>query len=544
MRQNNVLAYFSLNEWQEGWEEWRNGMDKKGLLGKKYLVSAEEMKEYDRNTIEYFGMPSMVLMERAALAAAEEIKARFSAGKRVLVVAGCGNNGGDGIAVGRMLGQDGFCVDFCLVGDREKCSKETEIQLKIVEKYGYFLQSKIEDKEYDIIVDALFGVGLSRKLEGEFAEAVRRMNRSGAFVCSIDMPSGIHTDSGEIMGEAVRADLTVTFAFEKLGQKLYPGRRYVGEIVCREIGITPESFSGQGPKVYTLAGEAALAMPERDGGGNKGTFGKALVIAGSINMSGACELCAKSVCRMGAGMVKIMTPEENRVIVQTGIPEALLAVYRVKKEKKGEISEKLHKILEREMEWADCIVIGPGIGKGREARALLEQVLADGTKPLVIDADGLNLLAESPEMQELLTERGRKEKNIVLTPHLAEFSRLYGCTVKEAKSGILCKPKELAEKYGCVIVCKDAATAVAVPEEDVIYLNTVGNDGMATAGMGDVLAGVIGGLLAQGMAAGKAAVLGVYIHGLAGDMAAKEKGRYALMAGDVIECLGSITKEG
>ena len=173
MRQNNVLAYFSLNEWQEGWEEWRNGMDKKGLLGKKYLVSAEEMKEYDRNTIEYFGMPSMVLMERAALAAAEEIKARFSAGKRVLVVAGCGNNGGDGIAVGRMLGQDGFCVDFCLVGDREKCSKETEIQLKIVEKYGYFLQSKIEDKEYDIIVDALFGVGLSRKLEGEFAEAVR-----------------------------------------------------------------------------------------------------------------------------------------------------------------------------------------------------------------------------------------------------------------------------------------------------------------------------------------------------------------------------------
>ncbi len=511
---------------------------------KRYLVSSKEMKEYDRNTIEYFGVPSMALMERAALAVAEEIKARFPAGKKVLIAAGNGNNGGDGIALGRMLRQDGFDVDFCLIGDRGKCSEETKMQLKIVEKYGYPLQSKMEDKEYDIIVDALFGVGLSRKLEGKFAEAVRQINKSSAFVCSVDVPSGIHADDGEVMGEAVRADLTVTFAFEKLGHMRYPGRGYAGETICRDIGITPESFLGSAPEVYTLSGAVDDAMPARYGGGNKGSFGKVLVIAGSVNMSGACELCAKSVYRMGAGMVKIITPEENRIIVQTNIPEALFAPYRINEGKTGESPEKLHKLLEKEMEWADCIVIGPGIGKGKEAYTLLEHVLTDGGKPLVIDADGLNLLAEDHELKGMLAERGKRVPNAVLTPHLAEFSRLCGCTPEEAKKDVLHKTKEMAGRYGCVVVCKDAGTAVAVPNEPEIYWNTVGNDGMATAGMGDVLAGVIGGLLAQGMEAGKAAVVGLYIHGLAGDMAAKEKGQYALMAGDVINCLGSVTKQG
>ncbi len=518
-------------------------MDGKMGWRKKYLVSSAEMKEYDTNTIEYFGLPSLVLMERAAWAVAEEIWARFPAGKKVLVVAGSGNNGGDGIAAGRMLAQAGYHVEFCLIGNREKCSKETETQLKIIEKYGHILQSKMEDKEYDIIVDALFGIGLSRKLEGDYAKTVRQINQCGAFVCSVDIASGIHADSGEVMGEGVKADLTVTFAFEKLGHIFYPGRWYSGEIARKDMGITEESFLGHMPKAYTLTKAARYAMPNRYGGGNKGTFGKVLVIAGSVNMSGACELCAKSVYRMGAGMVKVMTPEENRVIVQTNIPEALLAVYSSKEEKTEESLKKLHKILEKEIEWADCILIGPGIGKSEAAYALLEQVLTEKKKPMVIDADGLNILAESKELQDLLKERGRETKNTVLTPHLAEFSRLYGCRVEEAKRDILQKPEELAETYGCVTVCKDAATAVAVPGEETIYLNTVGNDGMATAGMGDVLTGIIGGLLAQGMEAGKAAVLGVYIHGLAGDKAAEENGRYALMAGDVINCLGDITRQ-
>lgn len=515
-------------------------MEKREWLEKEYLVSAEEMKEYDKNTIEYFGVPSLVLMERAALAAAEEIEARFPHGGRVLVAAGSGNNGGDGIAAGRILRQRGFSVDFYLAGKREKCSRETEEQIKIIDKYGCPLQSKIIDKEYDIIVDALFGIGLSRELEGGFAAAARKINESGAFVCSMDIPSGIHTDSGRRMGEAVKADLTVTFGWRKPGHILYPGNEYCGEIVCKDIGITKESFLKRIPGIYTYTGDAGYGMPCRNRGGNKGTFGKVLVIAGSVNMSGACELCAKAAYRMGAGMVKVVTPEENRVMIQSGVPEALLSTY----EAEGEITEKLHNILEEGMRWADCIVIGPGIGMGEKAYAILKQVLAGEKKPLVIDADGLNLLAKNSELKGCLEKEGTGDggRRIILTPHLAEFARLYGCSLEETKKDIFDKPKELADRYGCVVVCKDARTVVAVPGKKEIYMNTSGNDGMGTAGMGDVLAGMIGGLLAQGMEEEQAAVLGVYIHGAAGDRAAEQKGRYALMAGDVVECLGSVTK--
>lgn len=506
-------------------------------MEKRYLVSAKEMKEYDGNTIQYFGMPSLVLMERAAMAVAEEIEERFAPGKRVLIVAGCGNNGGDGIAVGRILREHGFEVDFCMIGNREKRSKETEIQCGIIEKYGCPLQDKIGDKEYDIMVDALFGIGLSRNLEGRFAQAVKAINASKAFVCSVDIPSGIHTDSGEVMGEAVRAGLTVAFAFQKPGHVLYPGFAYCGETVCRDIGITKESFLGEAPEIYTFCGSPMEGLPARDGGGNKGTFGKALVIAGSVGMSGACELCARSVYRMGAGMVKIVTPEENRTIVQSNLPEALFSAYRTQGAGKEELLGELGQRLEKDMEWSDCILIGPGLGKSKEAYAMLEQVLEKGKQPLVIDADGLNLLAENENLRQLLKECAKAHREIVLTPHLAEFARLFGGTVEDIKSSFLHKPKEMAEKYGCTIVCKDARTVVAAPWGREIYLNTSGNDGMATAGMGDVLTGVIGGLMAQGMDAGEAACLGVYIHGRAGDKAAEEKGRYGLMAGDVVNCL-------
>lgn len=212
---------------------------------KEYLLSAQEMRDCDRNTIEYFGVPSLILMERAALAVAEEIEARCGNSKKVLVAAGCGNNGGDGIAAGRLLMLDGYDVDIWLVGERAKCSRETAKQLEIIEKYGCPLQSKMGNREYDIIVDALFGIGLSRNLEGIYAQAVEEINRRDAFVCAVDIPSGIHTDTGAVMGSAVTADLTVTFAFQKLGHILYPGCQYAGDVVCRQIGITKESFLGK-----------------------------------------------------------------------------------------------------------------------------------------------------------------------------------------------------------------------------------------------------------------------------------------------------------
>lgn len=508
------------------------------MYKKNYVVSAEEMKTYDRNTIDYYGVPSLVLMERAALAVADEIEKRFEKGQRVLVVAGCGNNGGDGIAVGRILLQRGYYVDVCLLGSREKSSEETKTQIKIIEKYGCPVQSKIENIEYDIMIDALFGIGLGRKVEGNWAQTIEKMNRSRAFVCAVDIASGIDADTGAVMGTAVKADMTVTFAFKKLGHLRYPGCEYGGELICTDIGITQDSFFGRYPEVYTYEKGETEGMPGRAADGNKGTFGKVLVIAGSLNMSGACELCARSAYRMGAGMVKIITAEENRVIIQKNIPEALLRTYG-----KNDEEELFYQGVREDMNWADCIVIGPGLGKSRQSYQLLKTVMIHGDTDLLVDADGLNLIAENEELKHWLEQAGKSScrRQMIMTPHMAEFARLYGCTMEEAKENILSAPGKLAKKYGCVVVCKDARTVVADGSREGIYLNTTGNDGMATAGTGDVLAGVIGGLLAQGMRAGEAAALGVYIHGKAGDMVAEEKGRYSLMAGDLIEVLEKIT---
>lgn len=506
------------------------------FVRKRYLVSAEEMKKYDGNTISYFGVPSLVLMERAALAVAEELEKRYgikeNKKRRALIAAGCGNNGGDGIAVGRILRERGYQVTFCLLGEREKCTKETETQLRIIEKYGCPVQSKIEIGEYDIIIDALFGVGLSRRAEGIFAHAIDVINQTNAYVCAVDIPSGIHADTGECMGSAVRADLTVTFAWEKRGHLLYPGCEYTGELVCADIGITEESFLGKPPEFYSYRQAIRELMPARKRSGNKGTFGKVLVIAGSVNMSGACELCARAAYRVGAGMVKIVTPEENRVVIQQDIPEALLRTYPSAGEKLPVLE------LKEDMQWSDCIIVGPGLGMGRQARELLKLALTESEKTLVIDADGLNLLAASEEMRGYL----RKEREIILTPHLGEFARLYGDSMETVKKNLLTAPGELSKRLGVTMVCKDARTVVADWREQDVYLNTTGNDGMATAGMGDVLCGIIGGLSAQGMPASEAARLGVYLHGVAGDRMAAEKGRYALMASDVIRQIETITR--
>lgn len=499
----------------------------------KYFVSSEEMKKYDAVTISHYGIPSLVLMERAALAVTEEIEKRTKRGQRVLVLSGCGNNGGDGIAVGRILMQHGYLVDFVLLGNREGCSEETGRQIAIIEKYGCLLQGKLEDKEYDIIVDALFGIGLSRAVEGSYAQAIEKVNNMSAFICSVDIPSGIDSDTGRVMNKAVKADITVTFAFEKLGHIFYPGCEYAGEVICRDIGITKESFGKRQPAVYSYGNSCRSSleelMPARTGNGNKGTFGKVLVIAGSRNMCGAGELCVKSCYRIGAGMVKLVTAEANREIIQRTVPEALLSTYT---EEQGTLPEGFM----ADVQWADGMIIGPGMGTGKTARLMLEYVLKQSGKPIVIDADGLNILARDQELKKYM-EGIRGSRQIILTPHAAEFARISGCTIRAVKENPLKKVKELADLLGCVLVCKDARTLVAAYNGEQIFMNTTGNDALATAGSGDVLAGIIGGLLMQGMTAREAACTGVYIHGILGERAAAESGKYAVMAGDLTEQL-------
>ena len=493
----------------------------------RYLVSAEEMREYDSNTIEKIGIPACVLMERAALAAADRIEEYFEssgASRHVLVMAGTGNNGGDGLAVARLLSERDYQVEVWTVGDPGRASGQWKRQMEILKKYPVKCTDRPGRREYGALVDALFGVGLTRAVEGMYREAVETFQGLGGWRLSVDMPSGIDTDTGKALGKAVKADATVTFGFCKRGLVLYPGQEYAGEVRIADIGISHRSFFGRKPLMYAYDESAAALLPGRDRGGNKGTFGKVLLAAGSVNMAGAAVLAAKACYRTGAGMVKVITPPENRVILQQAVPEALLGTYED---------------LEAGMEWADVIAVGPGLGKSKEALACLEQVTEGSAKPLLVDADGLNLLSEQPKLCGLLSEQGRAGRVILLTPHVGELSRLLGCSMADCKEKLWSAGGALSARLHAVVAAKDARTFICAENHDVC-VNLTGNNGMGTAGSGDVLTGIIAALLAQRMDGFGAAAVGAYVHGRAGDEVSAARGAYACMAGDMAETLGRV----
>lgn len=506
---------------------------------RQYLVTASEMKRYDGNTIERYQIPALVLMERAALATVEELqRVRGRRPCSVLVAAGGGNNGGDGLAVGRLLMLQGYLVTFVVPADEGHCTVQTARQMDILREYGCRIFSTMQDGEYDIVIDALFGIGLSRPVEGIYAEMIEWINRSGAYVCSVDIPSGIQADTGAVMGCAVRADLTVTYGFRKVGQILYPGAEYTGRLVCAQMGIDEHSFLGEKPYWYTYIGSYEKVLPVRRADGNKGTFGKALVIAGSGQTAGAAMMAVKSVLRVGTGMVKAVTPQQNKDAVQQFVPEAMLLTY-AGIEDFGQDSLFLQQLREAER-WADCILTGPGIGMGRTAMELLRFSISESRLPLIIDADGLNLLAQDQALQAVLSAQGREGRTVILTPHPGEFARLYGCSITQVKEHLTDYPAQLADRLHGIVICKDVRTVVAAPGGQHGYLNTTGNDGMATAGSGDVLAGMVTGLAAQGMAGMEAAAAGVYLHGIAGDLAAERETKVSMTATDIIDCMKDV----
>lgn len=503
----------------------------------EYVVTAQEMRRFDTNTSEYFKIPSIVLMERAALACRDEIVKRqknleqslegtgMTAGRRVLVVAGCGNNGGDGFALGRLLMQDGFSVDFVLAGEEEKATVQTRRQMESVRAYSGVIRRNLPDEEYDIIVDALFGVGLSRELSGFCLECVEYINRKNAFIFSVDIPSGIHADSGRVMGAAVQADVTVTFGFLKLGTLLYPGARYAGRVVKASIGITQDSFLQQPPHIFTFTEVVSELMPARPAEGNKGTFGKIALLAGCEGMAGAAVLSGEGAFAAGCGMVKIVGPESNRMILQQTLPEAMTT-----------------ENIKEAADWADVIAAGPGLSTGETAKQQLRYLIRETTKPLILDADGINILAQDAE---LLTELNMRQKEtatrrkLALTPHPGELARLAGCTTEE----VLANPAGIvtcwAQRLGAVVLCKGARTFAADPAGK-LYVNQSGNSGMATAGSGDVLTGIVAALAAQEPDIFTAVCVGVYLHGLAGDKAAHVKSEYSMKAGDIAQMVPSL----
>lgn len=490
----------------------------------EFLLNAAQMKRCDEDTIERIGIPSLVLMERAALAVVEEINQAQLDKKSVLVLCGSGNNGGDGFAVARLLWEQGVRVTAAFVGREESLSKETRLQKKICETCGIKISSNFMHREYTTIVDAIFGIGLSRRIEGQYAELVDWVNQQEANVVAVDIPSGINADTGAVMGRAVQADLTVTFACRKIGQILYPGTEYCGCLVRRDIGISTTQCGI--PSVFTYGDGDLFRIPERKPYSNKGTYGKVLLIAGSRGMSGAACLCAMGAYRSGCGLVRVFTPECNRQVIQTCLPEAIVTAWDT-----DPLSEEQ---LEAALSWSDVVGIGPGLGAGEEAKRLLRYVLETYDRPLVIDADGLNLLAADTE---LLYETAA---SVILTPHIGEMMRLTDNTKEEVLEDIILSAKRFAGEYQVICALKDARTVVS--DGSRAYVNTSGNSGMAVGGSGDVLTGVICGLLAQGMSPFDAASFGVYLHGKAGDLARQEYGAYGMGARDIANQVGGVLR--
>ncbi len=513
----------------------------------EFLLNAEQMKHCDSDTIEKIGIPSLVLMERAALSVVDEIRRANCDLRSVLVVCGSGNNGGDGFAVARLLDEQGVRVTVAFVGNEESMTEETATQRQICENCGIKISSNFMTREYTVIVDAIFGIGMSRTAQGRYAQVIDWINQQSAFKVAVDIPSGVSADTGAILGLAVEADLTVTFAYRKIGQVLFPGTEFCGKVVRREIGITADRFQRGIPSVFTYGEEDLSRIARRRPYSNKGTYGKVLLIAGSRGMSGAACLCAMAAYRSGSGLVRVFTPECNREIIQTYLPEAIVTTYSDDCISTGGqtngIGEGIPhysedrfpaRELQEALAWSDVTGIGPGFGTGHLSEKILTTVLSEYQKPLVIDADGLNLLSGH---MELLYET---KASVILTPHIGEMMRLTDSTKEEILEDILRTARQFAREYGVVCALKDARTIAS--DGSRVYVNTSGNNGMAVGGSGDILTGVICGLLAQRMPAFDATALGVYLHGLAGDAAQEKRSAYGMIARDIADQIGEVLK--
>ena len=492
----------------------------------RYIPDAAQMKAADQYTICNLLVPSLELMEQAAEACVEVIKEKHFDLSNVCVVCGAGNNGGDGFAIARLLANEGWHVTVVMAGNMNRTTSETQYQIEQLLKTETQITDIFDETvSYTLIIDSIFGVGLSRNIEGNYSKLLEKLNQSTGTKLSIDIPSGISADNGKILGIAFKADYTVTFQTEKIGLLLYPGKEYAGEVIIKDIGISEKYFQ-QNCNVAVVYNKSEYKgmFPVRKEDSHKGTYGRLLVIAGSKGMSGAAYLNAISAYRAGAGLVEIYTVEDNRIILQQLLPEAIITTYTAFNEKE------LLELIRR----ADAICVGSGIGMSDVSVKIVKTVLLNTEIPCVIDADGLNILSK-----HLWYLDSKKHENIIITPHLKEMSRLTGIdigTIKEDRKNII---EEFTQRYKVTCVLKDSRTLIKSPDNRT-NINLSGNSAMAKAGSGDVLAGIISGILVQTKSCHQAAVLGTYIHGSCGDAARSEKGSYSVLARDLTDAIATV----
>lgn len=492
------------------------------------VFSTSVVRQLDEYTIKNEPIASIDLMERAAIGLCKKFLEIFSSPLPVYVFAGPGNNGGDALALARMLLQKNYSVSVYLI-HTGKLSADCEANKnRLIEKFPGSLHDFFTDfypvdfKENSVIIDGLFGSGLSRPLSGIYAEAVRWINDSGKTVVSIDIPSGLAGEENKDLSQPiVKADYTFSLQFPKLSFFFSENESFVGKWEIIEIGIHPEAIRREPTDFYFLEKKDVIPfLPERKKFSHKGTYGHALIVAGSVGMAGAAVLSARAAIRSGAGLVSVHSAAANRIILQTKVPEALF---------ESDNEENLISEL-KNLQKYNALAIGPGIGTHEPTAKLLLHILPNIKQPLVLDADALNILSKRKLLLEKLSA------NTILTPHPKEFERLFGAD--ENSYDQLLKMQQLAKDLHLVVILKGAYTRIALPNGN-IYFNSTGNAGMATGGTGDVLSGMLAGLLAQNLSPEKAALLGVYLHGLAGDLALRNRSMESLIAGDVIDNIGN-----
>ena len=482
------------------------------------VLEASQMREADRVTIGELGLPGLVLMETAAGAVTEVVAQRFADAERVVVACGPGNNGGDGLAVARQLRCRGFSVDAALLAGEEELKGDAATQLRLARTFGVRLhpcdRHPVRFAELlagtGVIVDALFGTGLDRPLEGRWAAAVEAINAAAGAVVAVDIPSGLQGSSSQVVGETVKAAVTVTFAAPKVAHVLPPACWACGDVAVADIGIPPWVVDEQARMGMVEAEDVAGWLPRRSADAHKGTFGHVLIVAGREGRAGAAALAARAAVTLGAGLVTVATARGAVRPVQAQVPEAMVDPLPV-----GEDGAVSGEGLSGSLGKATAIAVGPGLGISDGPRRLLDAVLDEWHGPLVLDADALTLLAGRLESLRARTAP------TVLTPHPGELGRLLGVATSEVTKDRLRAAREAAELSGAVVLAKGARTVIAGGEGWTL-VNPTGSSGLASGGAGDVLTGAIGALLAQGLPAREAAACAAWIHGRAAEIAGEQ----------------------
>ena len=511
------------------------------------LVTADEMQQMDRRTIESFGIPGRLLMENAGRGAAQFFLKHFSdlKNKRIGIIAGRGNNGGDGFVIARYLAQSGFAVQVYLLAAKNqvkgdaaanlKLLKPLEIQVIEIPDERSFSAQQSDIANFDVWIDAILGTGLKSDVKGYFQTVIDFINTLRRPVFAVDIPSGLNSDTGQPCGTCIRASATATFGFAKTGHMTYPGTGYTGTLEIVDIGIPPYIVETVGPKQFLITADLIKSyLTPRAGDAHKGTTGHLLVVAGSPGKTGAASMTSISALRAGAGLVTLGIGQSLNAILEAQMLEAMTVP--LPENRDGVLGESSFDAIQKLMSGKKCLAIGPGLGQAAETAKLVRKIIRESRIPVVVDADGINNLAG----HEQILKNARVP--IVLTPHPGEMARLLDIKVNKIQQDRINSARNVAVDLDVHVILKGARTVIAHPDGR-IFVNATGNAGMASGGMGDVLTGIIAGQIVQGFSPESAAHLGVYLHGAAADSLAQSMGPYGYLAGEVMRAIpGEISK--